>query len=107
MTLNELKYVPGLYCNLISITQLLNKDFVLAGTKSCIELKKGKTELVFDKKVKSGKGFIFGLEIKSTSDKSENESEKKSVGVSKVQLHEMFGHASRVVTSETAKKFKY
>ena len=41
--LNEVKYVPGLYCNLISITQLLNKDFVLAGTKNCIEIKKGKT----------------------------------------------------------------
>ena len=34
VTLNEVKYVPGLYCNLISITQLLNKDFVLAGPKT-------------------------------------------------------------------------
>ena len=69
MTLNEVKYAPGIYCNLISVTQLLNKDFVLDGTKNYIELKKGNIELVFDKIVKSGKRVIFGLEIKGTLDK--------------------------------------
>ena len=105
--LNEVKYVPGLYCYLISITQLLKKDFELADTKNYIALKKGKTELVFDKKVKSVKGVIFGLEIIGTWNKLVKELVQKSVGVSKINLHEMFGHASRAVTSETTKKFNY
>ena len=39
------------------------KDFVLTGTKQCLTLKKGKTQIIFDQKVKSGKGVIFGVKI--------------------------------------------
>ena len=59
----QVKYVPGLYCNLVSLTQLMAKDFVLTGTKECLKLVKGKTTIIFDQKVKSGKGVIFGVRI--------------------------------------------
>ena len=61
--LAQVKYVQGLYCNLVSLTQLMAKDFILTGTKECLKLVKGKTTIVFDRKVKSGNGVIFGVRI--------------------------------------------
>ena len=47
----------------MSLTQLMAKDFVLTGTKECLTLKKGKTLILFDQKVKSGKGVIFEVKL--------------------------------------------
>ena len=46
--LEDVKYAPGLFCNLISITQVLNKNFSLAGTKKYLVISKGSKKIVFD-----------------------------------------------------------
>ena len=61
--LSQVKYIPGLYCNLVSLMQLMVKDFILTGTMKCLKLEKGKTVIEFDHKVKSEKGVIFGVRI--------------------------------------------
>ena len=108
VVLAQVKYVPGLYCNLMSLTQLMAKYFVLTGTKECLKLVKGKTTIVFDRKVKSGKGVIFGVRITDGKTESQEKTpQKEKLRVSKDKLHNLFGHASLSKTLATGKKFGY
>ena len=104
----QVKYIPGMYCNLVSLTQLMAKYFVLKGTKECLKLVKGKTIIEFDQKVKSGKGVIFGVRI--TDGKKElvqKTPQKEKQGLLKDKLHSLLGHASLYKTLATGKKFGY
>ena len=82
--------------------------FVLTGTKECLILRIDKTKILFDQKVKSGKGVIFGVKIvgrKSYPTKETPEISKKKVP--KNELHQILGHPSSAKTTVTAKKFGY
>ena len=113
VVLEDVKYVPGLFCNLISITQLLNKNFSLAGTKESLVISKGKKKIAFDHTVRSGKGVIFGIKIGTETPKSslkaDKPARKKTMArkVTKMQAHKMLGHPSDAKTVASAKRLGY
>lgn len=59
--LKNLKFVPKLSCNLLSLTQEINSGFEMRGNSDGLWIKKGAMTYQFDRKYKSGSGFLFGL----------------------------------------------
>ena len=63
ITLTNVKHVPQLFCNLISLTSILNKWFELNGNQDRMAIKKANTEYMFDQRMKSGDGELAGIQI--------------------------------------------
>ena len=59
--LTNVKYVPQLFCNLISLMSVLNKGFKLNRNKNGMTIRKGNTEYMFDQRIKSGDGKLAGI----------------------------------------------
>ena len=83
------------------------KDFVLTCTNECLTLKKGKTQILFDQKVNSGKGVIFGVKIVGGKADLKKSPEKIKVEDPKDHLHQIQSHAGAAKTEAMAKKFGY
>ena len=56
--MENVKYVPRLYCNLFSISAALKEGCTLEGNLNRLMLTKKGQNYIFDRRVKSGKGFI-------------------------------------------------
>ena len=59
----NVEYESDLFCNLISLTTVLQKGFKLSGDKNGIYLKKSNVTYNFNKKFKSGEGQQAGIKI--------------------------------------------
>ena len=59
---NEVNFVPGLHCNLLSLSKAM-KVFKLSGKDDQLKLKFKSLEYCFDHKTKSKSGILFGLKI--------------------------------------------
>ena len=71
-------------------------------------MEKGKIQIFFDQKVKSGKGFIFAVKIVGRKANLKKETpEISKAEVPRDNLHQILGHASAAKTVATAKKFGY
>ena len=65
--LTNVSYVPDLLVNLFSLTSAMEKDFTIIGSKQGIEIKKGKSSMLFHEKFGTAKGHIFGTTISPVS----------------------------------------
>ena len=97
--LKKVKYVPKLTCNLLSISTALQNGCTMEGTSNKIKLKKGKREYVFDQKIRSGKGNLYGIRI---IDYKNDKNDKAYLSIN--DIHEMLGHPSEEITKATAFK---
>ena len=61
--LTNVKYVPQLFCNLISLISVFNKGFQVNGNQDRMTLRKANTEYMFDQRIKSGDGELTGIKI--------------------------------------------
>ena len=97
--LQKVKFVPKLTCNLFSMSAVLQNSCSMKGSRKTIELIKGKTKYLFDIKIKSGRGNLYGIRIidQNTTDKCY---------LSMNDVHEMLGHPSKEIAQATAKKMK-
>ena len=102
--MKNVKLVPDLYVNLFSLSAALKEGCDLEGSADKLTIKKGKQEYFFDRKIKSGKGYIFGIRIMKTSVPERKKQEKKPQSCNIMKFHEMLGHASETLTRATAKK---
>ena len=91
-----MKYIPDLFCNLISLTTVLQKGFKLSGDENGIYLKKSNVTYSFNKKIKSGEGQLVGMKILKQTD------EIAAIGMG--SSHAVLGHPSYLLTSSTATK---
>ena len=57
ITLNNVKYVPQLFCDLISLTSVLDKGFKLNRNEKGMAIKKANMKYMFDQGIKSGEGI--------------------------------------------------
>ena len=71
-----MKYVPDLFCNLFSIPTALKNGCILEGSQNKLVIKKGSKEYVFDEKIKSGKGMLFGIKITKIAGHKKNSGKK-------------------------------
>ena len=60
LTLTNVDYVPELMVNLFSLTDAMNKDFELTGSKKELNISRGNFSIRFDQKIASPAGNIFG-----------------------------------------------
>ena len=100
ITIKDVKYVPELFCNLFSIPMALRNGCTLEGSKDRLIIKKDNKKYFFDKRIKSGNGILFGIEI--IEKKEEHKHHEKSKIVDIMRYHEMLGHASEAMTRSTA-----
>ena len=63
--LTNVKNVPQLFCNLISLTSVLNKGYKLTGNEKGISIQKLNRKYLFDQHIKSGDGELVGVEIET------------------------------------------
>ena len=67
--IKDVKYVPRLQCNLISVPKLMSEGKELRGTKHAMKIHcDNKPVMVFDRKISSGKGTLYGLKIGQAKD---------------------------------------
>ena len=59
--LNNVKYVPDLNYNLLSLTQALQGDFIMTGDKKSLKIGKGGVTYVFYRRIKSESGVLLGI----------------------------------------------
>ena len=103
VTLNNVLVAPNVIGNLFSITRALEAGAQLTNDGSKIVVKKGKTVLRFDERVKSMNGFLLGLELKP-SESAEGEEQNQNTKKTQVNMmHRKLGHASEAKTRATAK----
>ena len=95
--LYDVKYVPGLHCNLLSLSKAM-KVFELSGKDNQLKLKFKNLEYSFDHKIKSGTGFLFGLKVVTG---------KGNTMVPYRKGHMFLTHAKEVTTKATMKKLKF
>ena len=68
--MKNVKYVPELYCNLFSISAALKEGCTLEGDKDSIKINNSNQFYLFDQRINSGTGLLFGVKI--IHDKSDN-----------------------------------
>ena len=93
--LNNVKYVPDLSCNILSLTQALQGDFVMTGDKKSLKIGKGGVIYVFDRKV------LSGIKI-ADDDVSTSDNKDAFRKTAYVQLHAQLGHPGLDRTRATA-----
>ena len=100
IVLRNVKYVPDLNCNLLSLTQVINSGFAMTGNKDGLWIRKGAATFEFDHRIKSGTGVLMGIRIsdREASTSISDESVKK---LQAHLMHALLGHASNEHTKAT------
>ncbi len=102
--MKNVKLVPDLYVNLFSLSAALKEGCDLEGSAEKLTIKKGNNKYFFDQKIKSRKGYIFGIRIVKAFEPEGKRHDKKGQSYNIMKFHEMLGHASETLTRSTAKK---
>ena len=100
IVLSNVKYVPEIFCKLISLTQVMNNGFEMNGKKQEITIRKGKHHYCFDNVIRSGKGILLGMEIQAERDLKLKNMKKFSIQ----SMHDRLGHPGARVTIATSMK---
>ena len=94
--LQNVKYTPDPFCNLISLTTVPQKGFKLSRDESGLYLKKSNATYNFNKKIKNGEGQLIGKKIIKCTD--------EIAAIRMGLTHAVLGHPSYLLTSSTATK---
>ena len=104
ITMKEVYFVPGLHCNLFSITAALTSGAKLVSEGLTLALFKEETKLVFDQMIKSPTGYVLGIKTEEAKGQA-FPTVMKTPKMELNQLHQQLGHPHLVSTLETAKNY--
>ena len=107
VVLDKVRYIPELYCNLLSITKVMQQGYELRGDKSGMWIEKEKVKIIFDKKIRTSNGELFGVQIDSRKEKDPCLVTKELKLINVNHFHQQLGHANEAVTRSTAKYLNY
>ena len=96
ITLRNIKYVPRLFYNLISLTTTMNRGFKMTGNGHGITIEKASIPSTFDQRIKSRHGELIGLEIEL----GKIEYANQDIG----SMHAILRHPSNQLTNLTAER---
>lgn len=99
ITLSNVKFVPDLNCNLLSLTQAISAGFNMTGNKNG----KGAITYHFDRRFKSGSGELFGIKI-SDREVRTNVNTHRMRKLNASIIHAKLGQASETYTRETCQR---
>jgi hypothetical protein len=101
-TLQNIKYVPKLMVNLLSIPVALNNRFQIGNEGIHLHLRKGDFKLKFDRIFQTGKGFVCGTELIPTSEAITAAVMDVRTNIDISEVHAMIDHAGDNVIRRTA-----
>ena len=109
VTLN-VKFVPGLWCNLISVTTLIANGFQIVNQDKIVILEKDGTKIMFDHVLcnQPGGGFTMGIEMVPripADDKAYTSVEPKNLNINRV--HDALTHAGHSFIMATCKMMNW
>ena len=61
--LTKYKCVPGLWCNLFSLTQAISEGWTIGSKGKMLTISRNGRTIVFDKTFPSGDGYVCGIDI--------------------------------------------
>ena len=96
ITLQDVKYIPHLFCKLISLTTTMNRGFKMTGNEDGITFEKASTLYTFDQQIKSGDGEFVGMKIKL--------GKIEHINLHIGSTHAILGHPSNQLTNQMAEK---
>ena len=102
-TIKDIYIMPGSPFNLLSGGKLLQDGFKMSGDKDAIRLTKGKQELVFDIKIGTAKGMLYGIYLKRVGGET-GMAGKDTITLSIKDAHEKLGHVDEEKIRQTAKE---
>ena len=102
VNLTNVKFIPELNCNLLSLTRTINVGFSMTGNKTGIWISKDAMTYHFDRRFKSESGELYGLKIDDR-DVRTNINARAANKLSASVVHAKLGHAGETYTRETAK----
>jgi len=102
ITLKNVAYVPQLSTNLISLTQILENEWELKGTKSKLHIYKNSNKMTFDIKIKCRKGHVFAKELYPS--KHDTALVSESSDDKTMRLHRQFCHSDIQQVKDTAQR---
>jgi len=101
ITLKNVKYVPDLNCNLLSLTQAIDNGFNMTGNKDGLWIRKGAMTYAFDYKFQSGSGVLMGMSITDNNLRTAlNGPTRRRLKASK--MHNVLGHTGEPYTRATS-----
>merc|ERR1712154_353330 len=96
--LKEVLVVPDMYCNLISMTKLMEKGYKITGKNNEIKVEKNEFFITFDRKVRSGSGMLVGIILLRRNVTNISEKRERNEVLS---AHHVLGHPSPSLTRAT------
>ena len=95
--LRNVRYVPEMFCKLISLTKAMKNGYDVIGKNNIITLQSGKQKISFDRVIQSGKGILLGM-MTETLKKNENQAK-----YTEKEFHDMLGHPNNHACHMTAR----
>ena len=108
LILKDVRYIPGFgKYNLLSLTKIMSNDFSISNEGQTIVMKKGKTEIPFDRIIKTRTGHLVATELVPRKDGKDEEalvSIPQNVRMNVNEFHNRMGHMSEKITRSMAKE---
>ena len=99
----EMKYIPGLWTNLLSMTQLMQKGFSFTSKGMTLVAMKGTSKLVFDQEFRINKNAcLIGIKIVPKLSETALPSMPEGEQLSLNKMHLLFGHIHENMVRKSA-----
>jgi hypothetical protein len=103
VTLTNVHYVPGLVCNLFSLTSAMSNGGSITSNGLHLTINKGSCKITFDQVIKSANGHLLGIKTQPIkNDTAMAVMAKKARQIDINILHSRLGHANEAYTKATA-----
>ena len=99
--LKNVRYVPEMFCKLISLTKAMKNGYEVIGKNNRITLQSGKQKISFDRVIQSGKGILLGMKTEIVKKKD------NQVKYTEKEFHDMLGHPNNHACHITARNLGY
>jgi hypothetical protein len=112
VTLQDVKFVPDLWINLLSIGKALKIGFNLGNDVETIKLMKGNVVTLFDRCLKSKNGFVPGIKMRLVlpdvgAPVVDSKKERCMNTIDVINFHKILGHCGEVSARLTEKALGY
>jgi len=107
VTLQNVKYVPNLSCNLFSVVAAMTQGCKLIGERknneTIMSLTKGAFKIVFDQQIKTGSVDLLGIEFLRVVPDAAIAALAPGQDIKTTTFHHQLGHPSEAITRATAR----
>src|SRR6056300_1043399 len=105
LLLKECQYAPGIHVNLFSTGRALMSGYKISNTGTTMMLNKGDCHIIFDKIIKTGRGYVAGVEMvpRNVDQIYAYTCINKKIPVENSRVHSMLGHSGKKCVIATAK----